>query len=164
MTQPAGFPFGTSMKRREDPRFITGRGNYTDDIKLPGTTYAVFVRSPYAHAKVRGIELSAARKSPGVSAIFTGKELAEGGMRVAILEEGEWWDTDQMTARPREMTASLYRDAVRRWTEYPFALERALCLLGLARATGEPDPAAEAQQIFRSLGAEALAGEAAAAA
>ncbi|MDQ3519766.1 MAG: molybdopterin-dependent oxidoreductase [Gemmatimonadota bacterium] len=80
MTQPAGFPFGTSMKRREDPRFITGRGNYTDDIKLPGTTYAVFVRSPYAHAKVRGIELSAARKSPGVSAIFTGKELAEGGM------------------------------------------------------------------------------------
>jgi len=60
--------------------------------------------------------------------------------------------------------ASLYRDAVRRWTEYPFALERALCLLGLARATGEPDPAAEAQQIFRSLGAEALAGEAAAAA
>jgi class 3 adenylate cyclase len=64
----------------------------------------------------------------------------------------------------REEAASLYRDAVLRWTEYPFVLERALCLLGLARATGEPAPAAEAEDIFRSLGADALAGEAAAAA
>jgi len=64
----------------------------------------------------------------------------------------------------REEAASLYRDAVWRWTEYPFVLERALCLLGLARATGDPAPAAEAQEIFRSLGAEELAGEAAAAA
>lgn len=53
---------------------------------------------------------------------------------------------------------------MRRWTEYPFVLERALCLLGLARATGEAAHAAEAQELFRSLGADALAGEAAAAA
>lgn len=64
----------------------------------------------------------------------------------------------------RDEAAALYRDALRRWTEYPFVLERALCLLGLARATGEPEPAAEAQELFRSLGAETLAGEAAAAA
>ena len=44
---------GASIKRREDPRFITGKGNYTDDLKLPGMTYAAFVRSPHAHAGVR---------------------------------------------------------------------------------------------------------------
>jgi carbon-monoxide dehydrogenase large subunit len=44
---------GASVKRREDPRFITGKGNYTDDLKLPGMTYAAFVRSPHSHARHR---------------------------------------------------------------------------------------------------------------
>ena len=48
--------FGKSIKRREDPRFITGRGQYVDDLKLPGMTYAAFVRSPHAHAKIRKID------------------------------------------------------------------------------------------------------------
>jgi class 3 adenylate cyclase len=56
----------------------------------------------------------------------------------------------------REEAARLYADAVRRWTEYPFVLERGLCLLGLSRATGDPAPAEQARAIFRSLGAEAL--------
>jgi carbon-monoxide dehydrogenase large subunit len=67
--------FGKSIKRREDPRFITGRGSYTDDLKLPGLTYAAFVRSPHAHARIRKIDTSAALKYPGVVAVFTGKDM-----------------------------------------------------------------------------------------
>jgi carbon-monoxide dehydrogenase large subunit len=67
--------FGKSIKRREDPRFITGRGTYVDDVKLPGMTYAAFVRSPHAHARIRRIDTSAATKSPGVVAVFTGKDM-----------------------------------------------------------------------------------------
>src|SRR2546428_4213527 len=67
--------FGKSIKRREDPRFITGRGNYTDDLKLTGMTYAAFVRSPHAHAKIRKIDVAKAKAHPGVVAIFTGKDL-----------------------------------------------------------------------------------------
>ena len=66
---------GSSIKRREDPRFITGRGNYTDDLKLPGLTHAAFVRSPHANAKIRRIDTSKAAKAPGVVAIFTGKDM-----------------------------------------------------------------------------------------
>src|ERR687892_50421 len=57
---------GKSIKRREDPRFITGRGTYVDDVKLPGTTCAVFVRSPHAHARIRKIDTAAARGAPQI--------------------------------------------------------------------------------------------------
>src|SRR5258705_5851805 len=67
--------FGKSIKRREDPRFITGRGQYVDDLKLPGLTYAEFVRSPHAHAKIRKIDTAAAARHPGVVAVFTGKDM-----------------------------------------------------------------------------------------
>jgi aerobic carbon-monoxide dehydrogenase large subunit len=66
---------GASIKRREDPRFITGKGNYTDDLKLAGMTHAVFVRSPHANAKIRKIDIAAASKAPGVVKIFTGKDM-----------------------------------------------------------------------------------------
>jgi len=66
---------GASIKRREDPRFITGKGTYTDDLKLPGMTYAAFVRSPHAHAKIAGIDTSKAKSYPGVVAVFTGKDM-----------------------------------------------------------------------------------------
>jgi carbon-monoxide dehydrogenase large subunit len=72
--------FGSSIKRREDPRFITGKGLFTDDVKLPGQTYAVFVRSPHAHARLRRVDVSKARAVPGVVAAFTGKDLAGGGV------------------------------------------------------------------------------------
>src|SRR5688572_1528217 len=75
MAVTEGRLFGKSIKRREDPRFITGRGNYVDDVKLPGMTYAAFVRSPHAHARIKGIDTAAARKHPGVVAIFTGKDM-----------------------------------------------------------------------------------------
>src|SRR3984893_17818802 len=57
---------GASVVRKEDRRFITGRGRYVDDIKLQGMTYAQFVRSPHAHAKVKSIDSSEGMKSPRV--------------------------------------------------------------------------------------------------
>ena len=67
---------GQSVKRKEDYRFLTGAGNYTDDVVLPNQSYAVFVRSPHAHAKIRAIRKDAALKAPGVVAIFTGEDIA----------------------------------------------------------------------------------------
>ena len=67
---------GKSVRRREDFRFITGAGTYTDDINRPGQAYAVFVRSPHAHAAINSIDIAAASAAPGVVAIFTGKDLA----------------------------------------------------------------------------------------
>jgi carbon-monoxide dehydrogenase large subunit len=61
--------------RKEDKRFITGKGRYVDDVKLVGMSYAHFVRSPHAHAKVKSIDSSAAMKMPGVIAVLTGSEL-----------------------------------------------------------------------------------------
>jgi len=67
--------FGKSIKRREDPRFITGRGSYVDDLKIPGMTYAAFVRSPHAHARIKRIDTAAAKAHPGVVAVFTGSDM-----------------------------------------------------------------------------------------
>ena len=63
---------GRALRRKEDPRLITGRGRYIDDISLPGTLWAAFVRSPEAHAKIVSIDASAAARAPGVHAVFTG--------------------------------------------------------------------------------------------
>ncbi|MBN3759999.1 xanthine dehydrogenase family protein molybdopterin-binding subunit [Burkholderia sp. Ac-20365] len=67
---------GMPVKRKEDYRFLTGNGQYTDDIVLPAQTYAVFLRSPHAHARIKSIDTTAAKQSPGVVAIFTGADLA----------------------------------------------------------------------------------------
>src|SRR5215831_6146319 len=66
---------GHSVKRKEDPRFIRGKGNYVDDVKLPGMVYMDIVRSPYAHAKILNIDASKALALPGVAAVITGKDL-----------------------------------------------------------------------------------------
>src|SRR5450631_1468073 len=67
---------GAAVRRKEDFRFVTGHGQYTDDVVRPGETRAVFLRSPHAHAKIKSIDISAAKKLPGVEAIFTGADLA----------------------------------------------------------------------------------------
>ncbi|MDR5737056.1 xanthine dehydrogenase family protein molybdopterin-binding subunit [Caballeronia sp. LZ016] len=67
---------GAGVKRKEDYRFLTGAGQYTDDVVLPQQSYGVFLRSPHAHARIRSIDIDAATASPGVIAIFTGKDLA----------------------------------------------------------------------------------------
>ena len=73
-------PFGARIRRKEDPRFLTGRGQYTDDVRVHGTLHASFVRSPHAHARILGLDIEAARTHPGVVAVYTGKDLAEGGV------------------------------------------------------------------------------------
>jgi aerobic carbon-monoxide dehydrogenase large subunit len=67
---------GAPIKRKEDLRFLTGAGQYTDDVVLPAQSYAVFVRSPHAHARIKHVDTSAAKAAPGVVAVFTGADLA----------------------------------------------------------------------------------------
>ena len=71
---------GAAVRRKEDFRFVTGRGSYTDDMNRPGQTYAVFVRSPHAHAKIKSVDTAEAKATPGVVAVFTGDDLAAAGV------------------------------------------------------------------------------------
>lgn len=66
---------GAEVKRKEDPRLITGVSTYTGDVSLPGLCHVAFVRSPHAHARIRGIDGSAALRRPGVVAVVTGRDL-----------------------------------------------------------------------------------------
>jgi carbon-monoxide dehydrogenase large subunit len=75
-TSPEVGGMGHSLKRKEDPRFIRGQGNYVDDVVLPGMLYMDIVRSPFAHAKIKKIDTAAALKVPGVLAVITGETLA----------------------------------------------------------------------------------------
>jgi len=68
--------FGSAIRRREDPRLITGTATYTDDIRLPGLVHAAMLRSPHAHARIRSVDTARAAKVPGVLAVYTGKDTA----------------------------------------------------------------------------------------
>ena len=68
---------GQSIRRKEDRRYVTGKGQYVDDIKLPEMAYATFVRSPHAHARIKRIDPSEALRLPGTVAVLTGSELAK---------------------------------------------------------------------------------------
>ena len=68
---------GARVVRKEDKRFITGKGKYTDDMVVPGMKQAHFVRSPHAHARIKSIDTSAAEKMPGVIGILNGAQLTE---------------------------------------------------------------------------------------
>jgi aerobic carbon-monoxide dehydrogenase large subunit len=72
----AGRLVGTKVARVEDPRLLTGTGSYVDDVVVPGMLHAAFVRSPYAHATIVGIDVDAARRLPGVVAVYTGADIA----------------------------------------------------------------------------------------
>src|SRR5919202_2317949 len=65
---------GARMKRVEDPRMITGAAKYLDDLKLPGMAYVAVLRSPFAHARINGIDTSKAEAHPGVVGVYTGKD------------------------------------------------------------------------------------------
>lgn len=71
---------GASVRRKEDRRFLTGNGNYLDDINVDGQTYAYFVRSPHAHAKINGVDTTAAKACDGVVDVLTGQQLADDGI------------------------------------------------------------------------------------
>ena len=74
---PSGGHVGRELRRKEDPRLITGRARYVDDIALPGMLWAAFVRSPEAHAKVVSIDTSAAAARPGIHAVYTGDDTSD---------------------------------------------------------------------------------------
>ena len=81
---------GDAVRRREDERFVTGRGRYIGDIEVPHALQAVFVRSPHAHARIGRIDASAALRVPGVVAVWTGADMARAAttLRVAPPIEG----------------------------------------------------------------------------
>ena len=66
---------GHGLKRKEDARFLQGKGHYVDDVKLPGMLYMDIVRSPYAYAKILNIDATKALEIPGVLAVITGRDL-----------------------------------------------------------------------------------------
>ena len=76
-TSPEVGGMGHSIKRKEDPRFIRGKGTFVDDVVLPGMLYLDIVRSPFAHAKIKKIDISKATAIPGVLAVITGQDLAK---------------------------------------------------------------------------------------
>ena len=75
--RPIGFG---RLKRKEDARFIRGKGNYLDDIRLPGMVHGAVLRSPYAHARILSIDTSRALAHPGVAAVITAKDLETLGL------------------------------------------------------------------------------------
>ncbi|MDP9370360.1 MAG: xanthine dehydrogenase family protein molybdopterin-binding subunit, partial [Chloroflexota bacterium] len=90
---------GAQVRRKEDPRLITGTSTYVDDLKIPGMLHVALVRSPYPHATITRVDTAAALAMPGVVAVFTGEDLAqfcgplEGGSAEGA--SGEQADPDQ---------------------------------------------------------------------
>jgi carbon-monoxide dehydrogenase large subunit len=78
--KPERHSLGHRMKRKEDPRFLQGKGRYVDDISMPGMLFAAIVRSPYSHANIKNIDISEALKVPGVKAVITGADLDAAGL------------------------------------------------------------------------------------
>src|SRR2546422_4313861 len=116
-----GFGIGASVKRREDPRLLTGQGRFADDGNAAGRVYAAFVRSPHAHADVVAIDAAPARAVAGVLDVFTGRDLLAGGVGAIptlIAERG---------GGIRNRDGSLFAEPV--W--YPLATDR-------VRHVGEP--------------------------
>src|SRR6516165_1447254 len=79
-TTPEVGGMGHSIKRKEDLRFIQGKGNYVDDVHLPDMVYGHLVRSPYAHARLKSINTEKAKAHPGVLAVITGEDLAKANL------------------------------------------------------------------------------------
>lgn len=101
------FGTGQALRRVEDQRFLTGTGRYTDDVTLPGQVYGYVLRSPYAHAEIGELDVSAARSAPGVLAVLTYDDVAADGLGdlpVVVLPKGR--DGKRMPAPPRPILAN----------------------------------------------------------
>lgn len=153
----SGSLVGTSVPRPQARQFVRGRGRYTDDLRIAGTLHAVFLRSPYAHARIEAIDLDAARKAPGVVAAFDGKAI--GGVCPA-------WTTTFATL-PNHRSAPQPPLAVDRalWQGQPVAVviaetralgEDALGLVAVQWSELEPlaDPLAATSSTYPPLHAE----------
>ncbi len=108
------------MRNREDLRFITGKGNYVDDVRISGTLHASFLRSPYPHAEIKNIDFSQALDLPGVLSVVTGKELASSLPPLPLFMQGP---------------------SVKRFTKYGLALDKVRCV-------GEPVAAVIAEDKY----------------
>src|SRR5215831_9172439 len=99
----ADFGIGASVRRKEDFRFLTGKGTYTDDINRPGQLHAYLLRSLHAHAEIVAITKSEAEKAQGVVAVFTGADLQTGGLPCGWLVTSK--DGSPMIEPPRPLLA-----------------------------------------------------------
>ncbi len=105
------YGIGQPVSRFEDPRLLRGRGRYQDDMNLPGQAYAVFLRSPHAHARIRAIDTAVASAAPGVLAIYTGEDVARDGLgTMSVRLQRKRPDGSPMFARPHP---GLAREQVR---------------------------------------------------
>lgn len=105
------FSTGQAVRRKEDQRFITGGGRYTDDITLPGQAYLYLFRSPYAHGAIRSLDVEDARNSAGVLAVYTSVDLTAAG--IGDIVGSAMPASSQSAARPALQQPPLARDVVR---------------------------------------------------
>ena len=108
---------GRSVKRKEDERFIVGRGNYVDDIKLPGMLHMAILRSPFAHARINSIDTSRAAALPGVVAVVTGELLAQHNLAWMPTLSGDTQAvlaTDKVRMQGQEVACVIAEDVVHR--------------------------------------------------
>jgi carbon-monoxide dehydrogenase large subunit len=126
---------GAPVRRKEDFRFITGRGQYTDDINRPGQSYIRFVRSPHAHARIKAIDTAAAAGMPGVLAVLTGAELAAD--KIGSLICG--WMIHSKDGSPMKMAA------------HPAIVKDKACFVGDPVAVVIAETAAEARDAAEAL-------------
>ena len=103
---------GAPVKRREDPRMITGQATYVDDIKLYGMLHMSVLRSPYGHARIKSIDTDAARKHPGVVAVYTAKDLKGVGNIAIALPVGHITEGMGVRAPLAEDKVRFYGDPV----------------------------------------------------
>src|SRR5919106_4345933 len=106
---------GTRTKRNEDPRLLTGRALFVDDVDLPGMLHAAFLRSPYAHARIQGIDTSRALQREGVVAVYTAEDL------------GSYWQPGPLLVPPPPVKGMIFNQR----TQVPLAK-------GKVRQLGEP--------------------------
>ena len=105
MTAATGI--GARVKRKEDQRFLTGTGRYVDDLPLARATYAYFLRSPHAHARIRSINVDAAKAAPGVVAVYTGHDVKADGLHVIETVEGlSFEELQRLTGVPLKRLAT----------------------------------------------------------
>ena len=128
---------GARVARKEDKRFITGAGRYVEDMVVPGMKHATFVRSPYAHAEIRKIDVKRAKAMPGVIGVLTGKELKADGIGNLICG----WMIHSKDGSPMKMGA---------WS--PLAVDRVryvgdAVVIVVADTKGQARDAAEAVEI-----------------
>src|SRR6266540_89386 len=115
---------GHRVKRKEDDRFIRGKGTYIDDIKLPGMLHMAILRSPYAHATITGIDVSKAQAIPGVVAVVTGELMAQHNLAWMPTLSGDTQAvlaTDKVRFQGQEVAAVIAED--------PYVAEDALELI-----------------------------------